>query len=193
MMISFPISILAIEDENDRAFMQQLYLDYAKLMHVCALKILRNLEDTDDAVDDACIKLIGQIPKLRTFNRYVLRQYIVVTIENVAKDMIRKRRSDGEKLILTDFSADHAGGIEDGLTVEDEVQVIMDAEALRAGIAKLSERDANVLTWKYLDGLPDREIARRLQISEVGVRMAISRARMRLAALVKEANLVDNS
>lgn len=193
-MITIPISILAIEDENDRAFMQQLYLDYAKLMHICALKILRSREDADDAVDDACIKLIGQIPKLRTFNRYVLRQYIVVTIENVAKDMIRKRRSDRKKMIFTDFSADNAaGGIEDELTVEDEVQVIMDVDALRAGIAKLSERDRDILTWKYLDELSDHEIALRLHISEVGVRMAISRARKRLAALVKEANLIDNT
>lgn len=35
--------------------------------------------------------------------------------------------------------------------------MLLDFEALREGIARLSQKDADLLTWKYLEGRPDAE------------------------------------
>lgn len=61
-MMMFPVSILAIEDDSDRAFMEQLYTAHELLMHKCALRFLHNGYDADDAVNNACVKLIKTFP-----------------------------------------------------------------------------------------------------------------------------------
>ena len=190
MMI--PVAILTIANDSDRAFMEQLYLKYEKLMHKCAFSVLHDIQDADDAVNDTCIKLIRNIEKLRSLTRYTLRTYIVSTINHAAIDIYRERRRVGNKLFYTDSTEDFISAFSDNaINVEDEILLMLDLEELYAAIDRLAPKDANILKWKYLEELSDREIAHMLGISEVGIRMALSRARKRLAALLSEVNEDD--
>ena len=60
-LIDIPITILLIEDDSDRAFMEQLYLDYSKLMYAVAMSRLGNPLDAEDAVHEAILRLIDKI------------------------------------------------------------------------------------------------------------------------------------
>ena len=44
------IYMMMIDSEEDRSKFEKIYLKYRKLMHTVAYKILRNHEDTEDAV-----------------------------------------------------------------------------------------------------------------------------------------------
>ena len=67
-----PTFILAIENDDDRAFIEHIYKKYYNLMYSKAYDILQNRDCVDDVINNACIKLIPKIQKLRTFNCCVL-------------------------------------------------------------------------------------------------------------------------
>ena len=56
-----PICILAIEDDDDRAFMAKLYLNYRRLMYKEILRIVHNQWEAEDVFQTAIEKLIGKV------------------------------------------------------------------------------------------------------------------------------------
>lgn len=56
-VIFLPASILTIEDDDDRAFIAQLYVQHSKLMFGIALSYLHDYHDAQDAVNDAIISM----------------------------------------------------------------------------------------------------------------------------------------
>ena len=61
----FPIIILAIENEDDREFMMQLYTQYRALLYSEIYKIVQNEWDADDVLQSVIEKLIDRLSKLR--------------------------------------------------------------------------------------------------------------------------------
>lgn len=72
-MIIMPLSILAIEDDSDRAFMEQLYLDHHAAMKRTARRILHHPEDAEDFVQSVCIALCKKVSLLREMECNSLR------------------------------------------------------------------------------------------------------------------------
>ena len=62
-----PIIILTIENEDDRAFMEGLYLSYNRLMRSEIHKILKDSWATEDVEQNVLEKLIDKIPLLKTY------------------------------------------------------------------------------------------------------------------------------
>ena len=69
-----------MHSEDDRAFFQQLYIDYELMMFKKALTVLRNEEESLDAVSDACLMLMKRISTLRQLSDMNLRRYIIITV-----------------------------------------------------------------------------------------------------------------
>lgn len=61
----FPVIILAIENEDDREFMMQLYTQYRALLYSEIYKIVQNEWDADDVLQSVIEKLIDRLSKLR--------------------------------------------------------------------------------------------------------------------------------
>ena len=76
-MILFPAVIAAIENDDDRAFMEKLYLDHRYLMFKVARGIVDSPHAAEDMVAEACVSLIENIDTLRKINSCKLRPYIV--------------------------------------------------------------------------------------------------------------------
>jgi hypothetical protein len=47
----FPAAIMTIEDDDDRAFMERVYLDYRNLMYHIACGILRDHYGAEDVIN----------------------------------------------------------------------------------------------------------------------------------------------
>ena len=47
-MILFPLIIVELNDENDRAFMQNIFIDFQKIMYLKAYSIMKNTHDAED-------------------------------------------------------------------------------------------------------------------------------------------------
>ena len=56
-----PCCILIIEDENDRTFMAELYLQYNRLMYSVIYKIIHDPWTAEDLVQTTLEKLIGNV------------------------------------------------------------------------------------------------------------------------------------
>ena len=60
-----PVFIMAIEDDSDRQFAAELYHSYHSIMHQKALSILKKEDLAEDAVQDAMLKIICHLDKIR--------------------------------------------------------------------------------------------------------------------------------
>lgn len=180
-MLLFPVAIAAIEDESDRDFMERLYIEYEKLMFKASLQITHNEFDADDVVNTACVHLIRNLSKLRGMQCNQLRNYIVITCRNASFDLLRERKRDLSHRFFAENDVLEA--IPDD---KNELDLFLNADALKHALAKLPERYAELLTWRYLHGLSNREIAKRGNMKESTVKVAVHRARARLAALISE-------
>ncbi|MGI6215831.1 MAG: RNA polymerase sigma factor [Christensenellales bacterium] len=182
-MIAFPNAILLIEDDSDRAFMERLYLNYSKLMYAVAMKRLSNPQDAEDAVHEAILRLMKKISLLKQKNSYVLRRYIVVTIDRVSIDLaIKKGRHP-----FTAIEEDFIESIEDtNASVEDLVMIDIEHEELIKALRQLPQREQNILRWKYYELWPNEEIAQALGIKKNSVRKYLMNARRLLKAILEE-------
>lgn len=185
-MIYIPFAILAIGNEDDRAFMVRLYLDYRWLMYKVALRIVREPQLAEDMVSQTVCEMIDHLEKIRAVDCCKQRAYVVSFVRNVSIDFVRKRNRQGKYFFLTDEDAEVAS--ED--TVDENLIREAEIGALKKGLARLPENERLLLTMKYLDGLADEEIANRLGIAKASVRTYLSRARRHLSQRLKEEDIL---
>lgn len=185
-MIIIPVAILSIGNEDDRAFMVRLYVDYRWLMYKVALSVVREPQLAEDMVSQTLCEMIDNLEKIRAVDCCKLRGYIVSFVRNVSVDFVRKRDRQGKYFFLTGEEAEVAA--ED--SVDENLIRMAEIDALKRGFARLSENDRLLLTMKYFDGLSDEEIAARLGVAKASVRTCLMRARNRLCQRLKEDELL---
>lgn len=183
-MMMMPIAIMAIADDDDRAFMEQLYTEHASLMTACAMKVLRNPEDASDAVEQVLVKLIENIRRIREVPCNKLRAYIVTTIKNTSIDIaIKRNRENKYAFTAADDLISSVAAKE--CPVDEQILLTLQTEALIKAIGELSANERAIIEMKYLTGLHDQEIAQTLSLSPSTVRVYVSRARRNLYRLMK--------
>ena len=185
-MMFIPVAILSIGNEDDRAFMVRLYVDYRWLMYKVALSVVREPQLAEDMVSQTLCEMIDNLEKIRAVDCCKLRGYIVSFVRNVSVDFVRKRDRQGKYFFLTGEEAEVAA--ED--SVDENLIRMAEIDALKRGFARLSENDRLLLTMKYFDGLSDEEIAARLGVAKASVRTYLMRARNRLCQRLKENELL---
>ena len=185
-MMFIPVAILSIGNEDDRAFMVRLYVDYRWLMYKVALSVVREPQLAEDMVSQTLCEMIDNLEKIRAVDCCKLRGYIVSFVRNVSVDFVRKRDRQGKYFFLTGEEAEVAA--ED--SVDENLIRMAEIDALKRGLARLSENDRLLLTMKYFDGLSDEEIAARLGVAKASVRTYLMRARNRLCQRLKENELL---
>ena len=185
-MMFIPVAILAIGNEDDRAFMVRLYVDYRWLMYKVALSVVREPQLAEDMVSQTLCEMIDNLEKIRAVDCCKLRGYIVSFVRNVSVDFVRKRDRQGKYFFLTGEEAEVAA--ED--SVDENLIRMAEIDALKRGFARLSEDDRLLLTMKYFDGLSDEEIAARLGVAKASIRTYLMRARNRLCQRLKEDELL---
>lgn len=176
-----PIIILSIENEDDREFMSQLYLNYRKLMFSKILIYVPNQDAAEDVLHDAVVKLIGKVELLRTLDRKRLACYVVETAKNAAKDFLRKKEATvplPEELDEIPETADMP---------EEAILRKLRVDELRQVWDNLSGNAQDILRRKYLLMLSDEEIAAGYGIRAESVRMRLTRARREAYALLESA------
>jgi RNA polymerase sigma-70 factor, ECF subfamily len=168
-----------VEDDKDKTYITDLYLQYYPLMKKRAYRITGDYAIVDDLIQDAFLKLIPKIPILRSLDCYKRTTYIVYTLKHVCLDYIRKkvRRSQQSFSGLTDDIADQVPDLQaatDEKLLQDE-----EIKTLEQALFQLSEKDRNLLYFKYIMEMSDQEISETMDIPAQHVRMYIARARQR--------------
>lgn len=169
-----PLIIMAIEDEDDKAFMTWLYLQYRRLIYSEIWKIIGDRDEAEDLLQTVVEKLIGKLPLLRELERDKLVNYIISAAKNTAYNYLRGRKPEvpwEEQEESLPASAP-----------EEQVIAQEDLLALARVWPELDERTRYLLTAKYILKKSGREIAGDLNMPPDNVRMALARARRRARA-----------
>lgn len=184
MMLMFPAAIVAIEDDDDRAFMERVYLDYQTLMYRVAYNVMKEHFGAEDIISSACEKLCKKILLLRTFDSCKLQSYVVFTCRNTALNLLKSRDRQNARLFydmdMVSETVASEGDVSDNILREAEIS------ELTEGLDQLSVKERDILQMKYLLQKTDGEIASVYGIKEDSVRYYLTLARRRLAKIMKE-------
>ena len=175
----FPMILAALENDEDRALMEELYLRHHRLMYAQALRVLNDSHAAEDAVSSALEALIRKIPLLRDMDGNKRKAYIVITVRHAAIDIYRRhsRETVTEDEFLEQIPSDSR--------VEDRLLESAGVEEIRDAIRRLGDRDRDILMMRYFREMSDREIGRELELRPTAVRVRISRARKHLVMLLQ--------
>lgn len=178
--------ITAIQNEDERRFVEQLYHQNYKLMMYIAQQILKDHDKAEDAVSQAFIKIIDKFEKFSFENCNKTRGLIGILVKDICYDMLKSEKHRDfislEECDLPDNSDDIPF---EALLSKDNYQALQDA------LTRLSEKSGSVLKLKYVYGYSDLEIAEFLNITHENVRVRLHRAKAALWKALKEGNIFD--
>jgi RNA polymerase sigma-70 factor, ECF subfamily len=180
------VILAAIEDDDDKTYMLNLYQDYYALVRRTIYKVMHCENDIDDLVEDTFVKLIEKIPLLRTFDCCKTAAYVVYTTRSVAinfikhRDVQQKHTFYGEDADMSDELMIPEDTLEESYFHREELEALSDA------VLRLPDREKDILYFKYILEKTDSEIAEDLSISPGSVREYLTRARRAARTLMEQ-------
>lgn len=179
----FPIIIMEIEDDSDRAFIESIYEQYHKLMFSEALKYVSKM-DADDVVQDVLVKLIEKLEVLRGLKGKQHSVYIGTAVRHTSLDLIQRRNRESSNFWNQELSdatlADESANVENIMIRELNI-----AEFKRIW-PQLDEDVRYILESRYVLKETDEEISKRYNIGVASVRMRVTRAKRKAAKALAE-------
>lgn len=173
--------IMAIENDDERHFVERIYEDYKHAMFRVALAVLKDEYKAEDAVSAAFLKIIAHVGEYKSIPCNKIKGLVVIIVRNISINMLNR-----EKLLqfvnLSDDISDPDSDIEIQVTRNYEYATVLNA------ISMLDGKYLAVMGLKYLEGYSDTEIAGLLDISHTNVRVRLHRARQQLNRILEDEN-----
>lgn len=182
-LFMLPMMILMIEDENDRAFIERLYLDNRFLMFKKAFEIVRSPFVAEDIVSDVCTLMVEKITYLRKIDVCKRRACLVIFVRNKAIDYMRRQKVEKKYMVGNEWELENAASEGE---IDDDIIRTAEVECLNLALDLLDERNRNLLEMKYWRKQSDVEIAERMEIKESSVRQYLTNARRKLKRIMEE-------
>ena len=178
--------ILSIRDDDDRAFVEQIYEKYEKKLYLLAIKYLKDHHDAEDCVHDTVRLIIESLDKFKiAYDKGYIDRLITVVCRNCALNALRvKRRKNEYVQSIARFNYDDGeyedADIPDYNSSVDKIYISeQNCEQLRRLIDGLDSKYRDVILLKSL-GIDNKSISEMMNISEELVRQRYSRAKKKL-------------
>lgn len=165
-MINIYLSVL--DTDEDKAEFEDLYVKYKQRMYSVAYSILHNVEDSEDAVHNAFLKIADNFEKIKNFSCQELQSYIVIIVRNSSINIYRKNKKDSEH--LAEFN-------DNQLTIDVNFFENIDRDVLIQTISNLPLIYKDILFLHYVNQYTTKEISRMFDISMDAVWKRIERAK----------------
>lgn len=182
-----PICILAIRDDDDRAYMTRLFVKYQRLMYRTIHDILGDKWATEDVLQTTLLRLIDHLDTLRRLEPEGLAGYIAAACRHTAYNAVRDSSRhpwlplDGEPEVPDERQE-----------AEDRVLRRLELDALAQVWPRLDENTRWLLEARYILDYSDGELARELGVKPDSVRMALTRARRKARRLMESQHNEQN-
>lgn len=164
-MLLMYLSMLETEEEKDK--LEQLYINYKKLIYYIAFDYMSQLYLVEDAVHNTFLKLANYLDKIDDINSPKTLTFISIVTKNVCIDMLRKEKS----FKRTEFDLEE---------IIDIYCKDSDIKDLLKRINKLPEIYRNVIMLKYFYEMNNRQICDITGVSQTTLKKQISRAKQHL-------------
>lgn len=170
--------LMTVESEDDRSFLIDLYQQHYRLLVKEAGKLLHNHHDAEDVVQDFFAYVASHIKKFREIECCRMRYFLVMCIRRRSIDALRKRGTIKKHIIGSIDNEKYAFEYEDtDMNIENVALDRLEVSEMKKAFLKIPEKMQNILEYKYLLKMSDREIARVLGIRTNSVRQYLTRAR----------------
>lgn len=164
---------------EDKHFFQGFYEEHKNFLFYIANQYTSSPADCEDVVQDAVIRLMGNISSIRELNHYKAVKYIALTVRSTYLDLLKRRHRDRE--IPLEESVIEA-------LLEQESSFADTSSDLRIELIHLKEslspREWVLLEGKYILGYDQEELARLIGVSPDSVRMTLSRVRAKARSIL---------
>ncbi len=150
---------------------RKIWIPLAERFYRVAFYMLESEADAEDAVQELYLKLWTGRERLDDVRNPLA--YGVMVLKNICIDKIRKR-SARQTAELNEKLSPQEAPPDRGLAVKETLKILLHE------MEKLPENQFKVLKMKVLDGMKYDEISRETGLSEVNVRVLISKARKTL-------------
>ena len=177
-MLIFFTQIIA--DEDDRQFISDIFVAYERFVYHELKKYIADSWELEDIFQGVFVRLINNIPTLRTLDKPRMIRYIAVTARNSAINYLHRKN----RFEMVPYEDVFDENLLSGNSVEDIVFTKVYAENLGEAWNRLDAKSKYYLDATYTLGKSAVEIASDLNVPPVNVRMAISRARKKLKSLL---------
>ena len=156
---------------KDKQFEKLIDEELPKLRGL-AFRILKNADDTDDAIQEALVKAYQRFDAFKN-DKASLTTWVCRIVVNCSYDILRKRISEQKK--LEGYTPDSSGSA-------------IDTEPLTRAIADLPEPYRDAITFGVLSGYDGKEAAKLLGISANTLYQRIFKAKQMLKSTLAQEN-----
>ncbi len=181
----------AIETEEDRSKMEQLYDAHQRLMYSVAFRYLHDEFKAEDAVHDAFLRVINILDNIDDPKCPQTRGLLVIIVEHICIDMLKSKSYSAEVYLLDDndyysdsLVPDSYQDIEDAYAEKNDAETILDA------LRKLPKILRDTMFMYAVEGLSMKEIASVDDCSVEAVKKRIQRARTQIKSILGETQCV---
>ena len=151
--------------------LKEIWLTLSGRFYRVAYYLLDSQEDAEDAVQELYLKIFSGSKNMMDVRNPVA--YGTTLLRNICIDRIRRRNAVRAEEIQEYIVSDTSG--------PDETSACRDAlKSLLQEMEKLPEKQSRALKMRAFEGLEYQEIAKRMKLSQVNVRVLISIARKQL-------------
>ncbi len=174
-----------IDNEKDKITVERLFNAYKKQMVIYALSILHNDSDSEDAVQNAFIKIISNNWKTvsKIENENDIKNYLLKATKNACIDIMRK---NSRQIISSDFltKSNQDTDIPNDSDFVESICSKLNYEDLVAIIESLDRKYSEVLYYHFVLELTISETAKILKQNLSTTKMQLVRGKKQLIDLI---------
>lgn len=191
-MLTFYTVVWTMHSEDDRVFFQQLYMDYELLMFKKALTVLKNEEESLDAVGDACLMLMKRISTLRQLSDMSLRRYIIITVEHASINRLRRLKKANQYTFTMDEECTQELAANE-TPIEEQIIIAGEKQRLKKAIQKLSKREQWILSMRFDEEMTHKQIAQQIGVKTQNIGGILERTYKHLRKILEEVDCVERN
>ena len=154
----------------------QVWNEFSECLRGFILKRVSDEHHADEILQDAFVKIHKNLNQLQ--DRKNLRPWLYQIVRNTITDYFRNLK------IPEELRQDEAEIVEDASLGKEPSEEI--GPCLKALMERLPDRDRKAIEEVEFDGLSQKELSEKLEISVSGAKSRVQRARRRLKGLLKE-------
>lgn len=181
----FIINVLQIIQDS----VEDLFRKYLPMMRGLARSILKDYHLSEDAVQEALVKLYRYSDKIDNIDSKATKNYVYTVIRNEAITI--RRKEERRNTFETDVQFDEEfelNTIEGQLDIEDFCNKYGFGPEVSDVLGKLRLVDRDILTYKYCFGYSFKEISEMMDMSRDAVYKRHKRALDKLRSILEEAD-----
>lgn len=165
--------IMAIEDEKERNFIEDLYIKHSKSMWKYAMHLTKNKDDADELIQISFEKIIRCIDAVKKINCCKMDSYVVSIVRNSYNTLLLKKYKEKEN---TEYiNIDELADLEAHNDYESVLEKSSSSDIMSA-LKNMPDKYKMVLKLKFIHEFDDEQIAKTIGVQTNSVRMYKTRA-----------------